>query len=372
MSIVVVSRVEEYSYEIIRNAIEQSIERIGGISSLVKRGDHILLKPNLLSAKPPERNITTHPILVEVIADILIENGCSVSIGDSPGGAYRGVKRVFDETGMTELAQRKGINLINFESSGACELCFNGYSLKISRAFLEFDKVINIPKLKTHILTMMTGAVKNIFGIVPGFAKTMYHKLYPFPDDFARFLVNLYMAVKQRIILNVIDGIVGMEGEGPSSGEAVRLGCVVVSTDAVAADYVCAKIMGYKDGAVRTTSIAKKLTARSFDNNIEIIGELPRFPRKLKLLSDWKYFLVPKFLARLIAPLVWIRPDVVEENCNSCRICAFNCPTKAISIQNGFPSFDYRKCITCLCCHELCPNKAIMLKRSFLARIVGK
>lgn len=372
MSLVVISRVNDYSYNNLRSAIEFSIEKLGGLSAFFSANDRVLLKPNLLAAKPPERNITTHPLVVEVVADILMENGCRVFIGDSPGGAYRGVKRVFDETKMTELAERKGITLVNFESSGAITVKFNGYELKVSRAFFEFDKVINLPKLKTHVLTMMTGAVKNIFGIVPGFAKTMYHKLFPFPDEFARFLVNLYLAVRSKIVLNIVDAVWAMEGEGPSSGDSVKLGCIVCSPDAVSVDYVCAKIFGYKPNAVRTIAVANELEAGDTGNNIAVIGEYPKLDRNLKILSDWKYFLVPRFLARLIAPFVWIRPCVLPENCSGCRVCELNCPVSAISVKNGHPIFDYKVCITCLCCHELCPQRAITLERSFLARAIGK
>jgi len=372
MSVVILKRVENYNLEDVREAIRFALDSLGGASAFFKPGERVLLKPNLLSAKNPARNITTHPVVVEAIADILMENGVEVYLGDSPGGAHRGVKRVFDETGMTDLAQRKGIKLVNFEASGAESINFQGYQLKIARAFLNFDRVINIPKLKTHILTLMTGAVKNMFGVVPGFMKTQYHKLYPYPDEFSRFIAHLYLAIKPRIILNIIDAIWGMEGEGPSSGVSRRIGYLIVSPDGVSADYVSGKLMGYPDDYVKTTAIANKIGAGDAGKSVTILGDPLECAQDFKRTSDWKYQLIPKPIARAIAPLVWIRPNVDKKACNACRVCELNCPTSAINLKNGYPEFDYKKCITCLCCHELCPQNAIILERSFIARLIGR
>ncbi len=373
MSKVYLSRVWEYDTDEIKIRIEEGIEKLGGFDQFFTSGDKVLLKPNLLSAKSPERNITTHPVILEAVIDILRKRGVEPYIGDSPGGAHKGVMRVFRETGLKELADRKEVELVNYEVGGVKTVRRKGYTFKISKAYLQFDKVINLPKFKTHSLTLLTGAIKNMFGVIPGFVKTGYHKQFPFPTEFSRFIANLYDTVKDRIVLNIMDGIWGMEGNGPSSGESVNVGYLIVSADGVAMDIVEAKLMGYKIHSIDMIKEAIRLGAGEGEDTLELLGE-PLIPIQNFKRAANTHFLnyFPRPIAQFLSRLIYIRPEVNIEKCTGCGMCYRSCPEKAIIMKDGIPTFDYSKCIVCLCCHELCPEKAIELKKSFGARLVGR
>ena len=366
-------KVEEYNVGEIRASIENALEDLGGFSQFFSRRDRVLLKPNLLSAKSPDRNITTHPSILAAIIDILQEHEVEVFIGDSSGGAHKGVERVYRETGMQKLAADKGIKLVNFEESGAETIKKDGYSFKISRAFLQFDKVINISKFKSHSLTLATGAIKNMFGIVPGLVKTGYHKKYPFPSEFARFIASLYGVVKNRVVLNIMDAVWGMEGNGPSAGESRHIGYLIISSDAIAVDIVQAKLMGYRVNSIPILKEAIKLGIGEGEDKLEVIGE------EVKAIPDFKkpintYFLnfMPRPIVQLLARLIYIRPTVDMQKCTGCGMCYRSCPEHAITMVKGRPVFDYSHCIVCLCCHEVCPESAIVLRKSFFAKLIGR
>ena len=130
-------------------------------------------------------------------------------------------------------------------------------------------------------------------------------------------------------------------------------------------------IPGFKDKEIDTTTIAqeKNLGPKSFQQ-IEIRGEdlnallLPKFV----LPSNRFYNMIPEFMVKIVAPLVWVRPNILDENCINCNICVENCPTHSILHGKKRPQFDYTNCINCMCCHELCPQKAVYLEKSWIAK----
>ena len=222
ISTVSLTKCNSYELNELRLEVDKLLEPFEGIRSFVSPGQKVLLKPNLLSAKSPERAVTTHPHLIQVIAEKVIEAGGEPVIGDSPGGAIRGVKRVWDNTGIMEMASAARLDLVNFETSGIEEIISGEYHFYISKAVLEADVIINLGKLKTHTLTLLTCGVKNIFGVIPGFRKSELHKIFPKPGEFAAMLVELYKLISPS--LTIVDGILAMEGNGPSSGKARKLG----------------------------------------------------------------------------------------------------------------------------------------------------
>jgi len=272
------------------------------------------------------------------------------------------------------VAGQTGAKLVAFESAGVYRKnTREGKTYYIARPVIDADVTISLAKLKTHTLTLMTCAVKNMFGSIPGFRKAAYHKEAPKPKDFAKVIVDIFSLTKPQVTL--VDAVVAMEGDGPSSGDPKYLGLLLCGTDAVAIDMVAAKIMGFKDGEIDTTRIAqeKGFGPKSFEQ-IEILGEslnqipLPQFV----LPSNRLIKMIPNFLLKLVAPFVWVRPNIVDGNCINCNICVENCPVKTIHPGDRVPAYDYKNCINCMCCHELCPHNAVYLEKSWLSKKIGR
>ena len=233
-----------YETNLVSQKVKESLELIGGLEQFIKPGMKVLLKPNFLSAKEPERAITTHPEVAAAVAREVRKLGAEVKIGDSPGGAKRGIKRVWQNTGFLDMCQRESIELISFEAAGVEKFETNGRTYYLAKPAIEADFIINLPKLKTHVLTLMTGAVKNMFGLIPGFRKANYHKQFPKPKDFAQVIVDILSLCPPG--LTIMDAIVSMEGEGPSSGQPYKTNLIITSADPVAVDAVAAEIIGLK------------------------------------------------------------------------------------------------------------------------------
>lgn len=363
----------DYTYSNVQAAVKVCFDNLGGLEKYIKKNQTVLIKPNLLSAKDPSRAITTHPSVVHAVTEQVQSLGAVPILGDSPGGVDRGIRRVWENTKLSEVAGQTGAKLVTFESSGVYpKTTPEGKTYYIAKPVVDADVVISLAKLKTHTLTLMTGAIKNMFGSIPGFRKAAYHKEAPKPKDFARVIVDIYSLTRPNLTL--VDAVVVMEGDGPSSGDPKYLGLLFAGTDAAALDMVAEKIMGFKEGEIDITRVArdKDLGPGSFEQ-IQILGEklnqltVPKFT----LPSNRLIRMIPNFLLKLIGPFVWVRPNIIDENCINCNICVDNCPTNTIHKGEKRPYFDYSNCINCMCCHELCPEKAVYLEKSRIAKRIG-
>jgi uncharacterized protein (DUF362 family)/NAD-dependent dihydropyrimidine dehydrogenase PreA subunit len=367
-----ISRCETYDPSEVSRALADALDRLGGISRFVKPGEKILLKPNLLSAKSPDRAITTHPSVLEALSIQVKQAGGEPSIGDSPGGAVRGIDRVWRNTGMAELSQRSGVPLVNFEASGSRQVQGKLRAYPIAEPVLAADGILNVPKMKTHVLTLYTGCIKNMFGVVPGFAKGRMHNLAPRPVPFSRHIVDIFSLVRPR--LNVMDAVVAMEGNGPSGGRPRQVGAIVCGSDAVAVDAVIQGMMGYARGRVPTTRIAEKEGLGTADpGRIDVVGEDPAgFDLDgFSLPGTTMLNFVPAPLVRALRPWVWILPEMSKDRgcrAEKCGLCVRSCPAGAITMTESGPVVDRRTCIECLCCHEVCPENAVEVRLSWLAR----
>jgi uncharacterized protein (DUF362 family)/Pyruvate/2-oxoacid:ferredoxin oxidoreductase delta subunit len=367
---VAIQSCNSYKPEILDEKINNIVGLLGGIEKFVRPGQKVLLKPNLLSAKNPNRAITTHPEIVAAVARIVRRAGGEVQVGDSPGGAKRGVKRVWENTGMLDMANREGIELVNFEASGVEKFNIDGRIYHLAKPAIEADLIISLPKLKTHVLTLFTGAIKNMFGLVPGFRKANYHKEYPKSADFAQVVVDI-ISLKTPA-LTIMDGILAMEGDGPSSGTPRWANLLIASPDPVALDTVASEIIGLDHQKVPTTKIASDAgLGIGWLEAIDILGEnldSARIP-DFKLTSNRKLELIPEFLWKMIGPYVWVRPAIDETKCTFCQTCVNSCPTGALSPRKKqSPVFNYDLCINCWCCHELCPDRSVFVDQSWLAK----
>lgn len=368
---------ETYEQDAVASSVKKSIDLIGGIKKFVKPGEKILIKPNLLGARQPERAITTHPEIVRaIIREIKSVQGIPF-IGDSPGGAVKGVERVYIETGMKQLSQEEGARIVNFETSGSFEKEINHPLIKkihIAKIIQDVAGIINVPKLKTHSFLVYTGAIKNLYGCVPGLRKAEYHKLAPHPDDFSHLLDEIYLSVKDKLRFTLIDGIMGMEGNGPSSGDKRKLDIITASDDAVALDIAVTSLLGLKPRKIEVIyGIAKQRGEKATLAEIDLVGDDPEKFRfeNFKFPVNWYLSLIPHWFVTLLGKFIWLKAKVAPEICNNCMMCVESCPAQAIKKQKGEkPIVIPEECISCLCCHELCPRHAIKLERSLLSKIL--
>src|ERR1035437_8912540 len=211
----------DYSPSNVQAAVETLVADLGGMAAWVRPGQTVLLKPNLLSARTPEQAVTTHPEVVRaLIRSVKAVDGCPI-VADS-GMSVIQIERVWEKTGFKAMCAEESVPLVNLEKAGSVQFNRAGVVYSVAKPVLDAALVINVPKLKTHMLAALTNAVKNIYGTLPGFQKTMLRKQYPTPRQFCAFLAALYARVKPG--LTISDAVVAMEGNGPSAGELVPLG----------------------------------------------------------------------------------------------------------------------------------------------------
>lgn len=367
-----IGRVDGYEYGRLREAVEKLLEPLGGIGAFTGPGERVLLKPNMLAARPPEAAVTTHPALVRVMAELVRGTGARVMIGDSPG--IDGFRRVAERTGIGRAALESGAELVPFDET--VELQGNGIFRRITlaRAYWEADKVINLPKLKTHEMMTMTCAVKNLFGAVVGTEKAEWHlRAGTSRQQFARLLLDIYLLKKPT--LNVVDAVVAMEGDGPGSGDPVLLNALIAGVNPVAVDVVAARLAGLPPDMLHIEREAERMgLAGVRGEELELVGiSLEGFPRhrfRLPKGLDVQFGL-PGFLKRGLRRHLTARPVVDRERCVLCGICRDACPPRVIRIQNSALSIDEGRCIRCWCCRELCPRDAMELRRGVLMKLMA-
>jgi len=372
MSRVSIVACSDYDINHVMRAIEKALEPFGGLKQFVHKGNRVLLKPNMLRASDAEDGVTTHPAFLEGVVRLVQDLGADVCIGDSPSAAYKGIQYFWEKTGFLGVSKRTGAKLINFEAEGTTARQSNGFTFYIANSVFHADVVINLPKLKTHGMTLFTGAMKNLYGTLPGFQKTHFHKQFIHPGRFSNVFVHLYGVIKPQ--LHIMDAITGMAGNGPATGDLRNVGLILASEDGVALDAVASSMVGFKPGEVDAVRLANAmgLGAGKLDQ-IRIAGDFSTIPRihDFPLPSNHLSRLVPDFLVRWAGRFLWVRPQVKKEKCVSCEVCARNCPVNAIRMEDGFPVMDYNTCINCLCCNESCPESAIYQQLSWLARRFG-
>ncbi len=361
---------QQYQPDLVEQKVREALALLGGMENFIRPQSRVLVKPNLLMAKEPEFGITTHPEVVRAAVRLLKEMHCEILLGDGPsvwGGYIENVDDVYARTGMQEVCREEGITLVKFEQRRMRQ----GFPLT---TWLDScDYVLNMPKFKTHDFTLLTGAIKNLFGCVSGTFKTELHKNHFDPQDFARVLVDIYAEVKPALTL--VDGIVAMEGDGPgSSGKLRNTGLLLAGADGVAIDTLLALVMGVRPLDVGTTKVAAERGSGLADINlISLLGEKLEDaigePFLLPTTSFKKN--IPRPVINLAKKLIRYYPCVEQDNCIKCAACIQACPNKIISLKNNRIVFDYSRCIACFCCQEACPAAAIKVKKSIVAKLIG-
>ena len=372
---VYIGRVNDYIPELLEARLREGFEAIGGIRELVS-GKKVFVKINQLANRPPEEAVTTHPLVVEKVVKILLECGARIIVGDDIESRTQG-EDGFLITGMREVCQRLGVELINLKTCPyeKIERRDNQFikELYIARPVLEADIIVNLPKLKTHSQTVITAAIKNLYGLIPQGERGRLHAAYAGIDDFSEIVVDIFNS--RRPSLNIMDAILAMEGEGPMGGTPRWLGLLLISRDAVAMDAVVSSIVGLSPGEVKHISKAAMRGLGSGNlAEMDIVGE----PLEKLKLDDFKLpkitlqAFIPKALYKLVYKIIAIRPKILSEVCSLCSRCVERCPAEAMEIKKGKLTIDYRLCIGCLCCQEICASRAIKSFRSLPGEILMK
>ena len=384
MTNVALIKCSEYNDDILSLAIKDGLGKIGFDFSQLKNA-RVGLKPNLLMAAKPDKAVATHPSFFKAVARIVIEYGGTPVLTECHG--FGSFKSVLSSTGYADV-----IKELNMEVGRMDEIATLHYPqaklikrIEISKAFFDVDIIINLPKFKTHGFTYMSGAVKNLFGTIPGLRKARMHLRFPEPEVFSEWLLDLNGALlkgfaKPKKIIHIMDAIVGQEGEGPGpSGTPRQIGAIIIGNDPVAVDYVAAGVAGldYKKIPTIYLGFQRDFVTVSSPEDISIIGHRIKDLR-VKNFQPTKSSVSSHFLRGwLVGPTVKNlfveKPWPSEEKCTLCYKCKAVCPTQAVSPaqdNKNIPNYDYKKCIRCYCCIEFCPEAAISLKRNILQRLL--
>jgi len=353
-------------------ALFQALSAIGGLD-WIKSGMRILIKTNLVAPKRPDTHATTHPQMLLSLAALLLKRGATVIVGDSPGGLFNlpALTTAYSICGLNALKDLGVILNTNFETGEAdIENAVQAKHISYTKYIDDCDAVISFAKLKTHGLTGMTGAVKNLFGIIPGTIKAEYHYRYPDITAFSNMLVDIETFVKPT--LSIIDGVWGMEGNGPTSGTPKFAGVIIASKSAHTADVVASKVMGIDPLSIHTVQCAVKRGLLPSDlSEITVSGEI--IPKNFKYTKSTapSSFMDKIPFGGLIAKILQNKPALVPDLCVKCGKCKEACPVNAIKLS-PLPKINRQKCIKCFCCQEFCPTAAMKVHRSAIARILNK
>lgn len=370
--LVSVHKCTNYNYYNVKQSILKNIDDLGGLEKYLNKNDKVLLKINLLMRRKPEEATTTHPEFVKALAEILIEYGCKVVIGDSPGGPFNEsiLKSIYKYNGIEKITNEVGATL-NYNCKSFTLKNSNNLMLKsfVATDMLnDVDKVISVSKLKTHKMMTFTGAVKNMFGTVPGINKAEYHMNLPTYENFADALIDICNGANP--VLSFMDGIEGMEGEGPSSGTPRNINVTLASNSPYHLDKVACTLISlpfekvptikrsYERGICTDDLSDLKIICENFNNLIINDFEIPKTS-----LVIYNHEKLPEFVKTFVNKAIQPKLVVNKDECINCKVCKENCPAEVIEMKNNIPDFNLKKCIRCYCCQELCPKRAITVKR---------
>jgi uncharacterized protein (DUF362 family)/Pyruvate/2-oxoacid:ferredoxin oxidoreductase delta subunit len=376
-----ICRCKDYSEPEVKRAMWELLEQIDGLSPVMS-GMKVVIKANLVTFLKPDKAATTHPALICELVRLLRERGAEVIIGDSPGGLYSKsyIDRVYAATDM-KSAVLCGATLNNDFTTSEAEFPEAAAAKKFEyTTYLDnADMIINFCKLKSHGMMGMSAAVKNMFGAIPGTLKPEYHYRFPKPSDFANMLIDLNEYFKPS--LNIVDAVVGMEGNGPTMGSPKYIGALLASRSPYKLDLACAHIIGLSADDVPTL---RESTRRGLNpenvQELDLTCDIDNYAvsdfKTLTAQREIVFFndsgsIKGKILGKVMNKAFRPYPGLGSIKCAGCGKCADICPAKAIAISKGKAIINRNECIRCFCCQEFCPVGAMVSKRSVIARMAA-
>ena len=355
--------------------MDKAVGLLGGWERLVPLDEEIYIKPNLAGPFGPDRAVTTHPMIVETVASMLRLKGADIIVGDGPAGfpSATYLKLVYKRTGMASLGNRLNIPIdydttpeeITIKHARAVRC------LSLTKSMISRRNMISLPKFKTHLFARMTGAVKNLYGVVHGLTKVAYHSKFKDPRDFSALLLDLMDVVRPK--LTIVDAVMGMEGDGPTWGRPRFVGYILAGTDPLAVDYAMSRMMGFPENEPPLFQVVSP-------PDVEVVG-VPldravlkgfRLPQPNTMRDgleglQWMPHRVKEAFCRELLP----RPNIDRRRCIGCSLCLKSCPRQAIHMTKAGASVDHKQCIRCWCCNEVCPSDAIRPERSLVGRMLS-
>jgi len=372
--------------------LEESLNKIGELSTFFPRkSEKILIKPNFGCHKTALTGATTDLRTLASLIQMLQSHGYSdIVVGDGGMAGYLKIN-ILGYLGVPALCKKYGVPVLDLNRDDAVLVKLrSGARVRISKTALE-SQIINLAKLKTHVLTIVTLGIKNLLGCVVGSDKREVH-LHGLDEN----LANLPSVVKPN--LTIIEGLWGMEGRGPVAGKPKKSDLIIASSDVIAADVVASRVMGFNPFGIRHISYAIKMASRPYTwRDIRILGTPvtnaitpfeaatptrleanpyvnrlkhlirgnPLYPVATTLVSSKTVATLFKDLGILQEEIDYepsVRSLSVDKSaCTGCGLCRNVCPANAISILNGKTAVDPDKCVKCYCCAEICPSGAIAL-----------
>lgn len=364
------SRCGGYAPEELLRQVEEAFDALGVWEEL-KPGMQVVIKPNLVMSSKPDAAIATHPALVAAVGKCVQKAGADVIIAESPGGPYTpaAMKAVFRGCGYTDMAKECGFTLYTECKSRQVSLpgAVRCRQLSVVEPFLTRDYLIDLAKLKTHSMVGFSGAVKNLFGAVPGLQKPELHCRFPEKQPFSEMLVDLCDFLKPDLCF--LDGILAMEGNGPTGGSPRKVGVLGASKSPYALDVCGAALIGLEPESVLMLKEAHRRglgpiapeECELLKETVEALAQ--RDFVKAKASSTDFLDRLPKFLRPAAKKLTTPTPKIRKKQCVGCGKCAESCPQHTIVIRDGKAVIDYKQCIRCFCCHEMCPKHVIDIRR---------
>ena len=366
---------DSYEEKEINKVIDELVNSFSFLKT-IKKGTKVVIKANLVSAMPPDKNATTNPELIRALVTYLKKKGCIVTIGDSPSLLFNKtfLTRIYNATKMNETGAllNDNFNVTEVSYKDANVLKTFEYTSYIDDA----DIKINFCKLKTHGMMGLSAAVKNLFGLIPGTTKPSYHYRFPNPELFANMLIDINEYF--HFDLNIVDGIYGMEGNGPTQGDSRFIGLVLASVNPYALDYTCSQVINIKSENIETIVQSEKRGLFNHDKIEYNMDYKPFIVMDFKGVTDRGDLKFYKDSKGIFTKLISIgadkmfenKPNVNKKKCIGCGKCANICPAKAITMVDKKPVIDRSKCIKCYCCQEFCPVGAMVVKSSMIAKVL--
>lgn len=378
---VVLKECKQYNVDAITTTVIEALNRLQFDFSKLYNAK-VAIKPNLLTSASSESAVVTHPAFFKAIVQIVKQYGGVPILVESP--AVHSLQRVMKKTGYDAIVTEEEVLVAD---TSDCIIIHNDNArqfkrFEVPRILSECDIIFNLPKFKTHALTHITCAVKNLFGTIHGMKKSQWHIKAKSKYEFAEMLLDLYEAYytnsqMPKTIIHIADAITVLEGDGPGpSGTPKFMGIIGASFNAIALDYALSDIAGFEIEAIPTITMGVQRELCVPLHSVEIIKDetassgmhckAPRESGSTKILS------VP-FINSLLKNWMIAKPVPDPEKCTLCYQCKQICPVKAIgNVIEGsqVPNYNYSQCIRCYCCMEICPESAISLSQPLLQRIL--